>query len=250
MSRLSTSVPKYLSIKEAILARILNGTWQPEALIPPEPELCREFAVSRITVRRAISDLVHEGKLRTVQGKGTFVAAPKLQEHFVQRAFGIYADMENRGLQVTTIVLRQEIIPASFEVADRLNMHANDPVHILERIRSVNNEKILVSTTYIPVHFCPELVNEDLSTGSLYHLLQTRYHLAIARGVRSLEAVAAGQWEARLLDVALSSPLLLLDSVAYLADGRVFEYSRALHRGDRARIEVEFVAGSAGDEIS
>jgi GntR family transcriptional regulator len=237
---IAAPAPKYQVVKEAMLGRLIDGTWQPGAMIPSEPELCQEFSVSRMTIRRAISDLVHEGKLRTVQGKVTFVAAPKLQERFVQRAFGIYEDMERRGLHLTTRVLRLETIPAPVEVATRLRLHPGDPVHILVRLRSVEQEKVLVSTTYIPAHFCPELVHEDLSTGSLYRLLKTRYGLTIARGERSLEAVFAGQWEARLLELALGSPLLRLDSVAYLADQRPFEYSQALHNGARARVEIEF----------
>ncbi len=236
----SAPIPKYYRVKEALLERILDGTWPPDTLIPSEPELCQEFGVSRITVRRAVSDLIHEGKLRTVQGKGTFVASAKLQERFVQRAFGIYEDMERRGLHLTTEVVRQEVIPAPKEVATRLGLHRGDPVHILVRVRSVEGEKILVSTTYIPEKLCPSLVNDDLASNSLYRLLRSRYHLAIARGERSLEAVSASQWEARLLEVALGSPLLRLDSIAYLQDGHAFEYSQALHRGDRARVEVEF----------
>lgn len=233
-------VPKYHFVKEVMLGRIVDGTWMPGTIIPSEPELCREFDVSRITVRRAISDLVHEGKLRTVQGKGTFVAAPKLQERFVQRAFGIYEDMKRRGLHLATLVVRQEVIPASVDVALRLGIRTGERVHVLVRVRSVEDEKLLISTTYIPEYLCPGLVHDDLAFGSLYRLLSERYSLNIARGERSLEAVAAGQWEAHLLDIALGSPLLLLDSVAYLADGRAFEYSQALHRGDRARVELEF----------
>jgi GntR family transcriptional regulator len=233
-------LPKYHLVKEALLGRIIDNTWTPGMLIPSEPELCREFGVSRITVRRAVSELVYEGKLRTVQGKGTFVAEPKLQERFVQRAFGIYEDMERRGLRLTTTILRQEVIPASIEVAARLKIRPGERTHVLVRLRSVQDEKLLVSTTFIPEVLCPGLVNDDLSSGSLYRHLQTKYNLAIARGERSLEAIAAGQWEARLLDIALGSPLLRLDSVAYLANGQAFEYSQTLHRGDRARVEVEF----------
>lgn len=237
----SAPVPKYYRVKEIMLGRIADGTWLPGALIPSEPELCQEFGVSRITVRKAVGDLVHAGKLRTVQGKGTFVATPKLQERFVQRAFGIYEDMERRGLRLSTVVLRQEVLPAPAEVATHLRVARGERVHVLERVRSVEGDKLLVSITYIPEAMCPQLVHDDLSTGSLYSLLRERYGLVIARGERSLEAVAAGDWEARLLDVALGSPLLLLDNVAYLPDGRAFEYSRVLHRGDRARMEVEFL---------
>jgi DNA-binding GntR family transcriptional regulator len=233
---LAVPVPKYHRVKEAVLARIADGTWGPGSLLPAEPDLCQAFGVSRITVRKAISDLVHEGKIQTVQGKGTFVAKPKVGERFVQRAFGIYEDMERRGLRLTTEVVRQDVIPAPEDVAARL-----EHVHFLVRLRSIEGEKILLSTTYIPYALCPDLAGEDLSTGSLFRLLRRRYGLKIARGERTLEAVAADQWQARMLDLALASPLLRLDSAAYLPDGRPLEYSQTLQRGDRARVELEFV---------
>ncbi len=234
-------IPKYHRLKEVMLQRMADGTWPPGALIPAEPELCNEFGISRITVRKAVGDLVREGRLRAVQGKGTFVTTPKLPERFVQRAFGIYEDMARRGLRLTTVVLRQEVIQAPADVAARLAIPRGDPVHVIERVRSVEDEKLLVSTTYIPEALCPDLADDDLSSGSLYRLLRERYGLKIGWGTRSLEAVAASQWEAKLLDLALASPLLLLDTVACLPDGRPFEYSRVLHRGDRARIDVEFL---------
>lgn len=236
------AVPKYQMLKETILGKIITGTWAPGMLIPAEPELCQQFGVSRITVRHAIGDLVHEGRLRTVQGKGTFVAAPKLEERFVQRVFGLYEDMERRGLHLTTEVIRQEVVPASSDVATCLGIAEGERVHVLVRVRSVEEEKLLISTTYIPERLCPELANDDLSTGSLYQLLRTRYGLTLYRGKRTLEAIAAGQWEARLLDLALASPLLRLNSIAYLQNGQAFEYSQALHRGDRALIELEFIS--------
>jgi GntR family transcriptional regulator len=239
--------PKYHYVKQIVLARIANGTWRPGALLPTEPELCQEFGVSRITVRKALDDLAHEGKVHTVQGKGRYVSSPKIGERFVQRSYGFYEDMTRRGLRLETQVLRQEVIPAPQEVADRLRIGEGTPVHVLVRLRSVDGEKLLISTTYVPEALCPTLVHEDLSRGSLFSLLRERYGLAIARGERSLEAVAAGQWEARLLDLALASPLLRLVSVAYLPDGRVMEYSDTLQNGGRARVDVEFLP--APDEI-
>jgi GntR family transcriptional regulator len=240
-------VPKYHRVKEAVLARIGDGTWSPGSLLPPEPVLCAEFGVSRITVRKAIGDLVHEGKIQTVQGKGTFVAVPKVGERFVQRAFGIFEDMERRGLRLTTEVLRQEVLSAPHEVATGLGLRLGDRVHILVRRRSVEGEKILISTTYIPEALCPGLIDDDLSVGSLFRLLRDKYGMRIGRGERTLEAVAANQWEARTLDLALASPLLRLDSKAYLPDGRAFEYSRTLQRGDRARVDLEFVPAPDDD---
>ena len=238
---LATSpVPKYHRVKETISARIGDGTWPPGSLLPAEPDLCEEFGVSRITIRKAISDLVHEGKILTVQGKGTFVAKPKVGERFVQRAYGFYEDMERRDLALTTEVLRQEVIPADKIVAERLGLRQGERVHHIVRRRAVEGEWILISTTYIPESMCPDLIGEDLSHGSLFRLLRDRYRITLARGERSLEAVAADQWHAHALDLALASPLLLLESRAFLPDGRAFEYSQTLQRGDRARVDVEF----------
>src|SRR5919199_1570900 len=119
-------VPKYFRIKQAVLERIASGAWPLGALIPSEVELCREFGVSRTTVRKAVSDLAYEGRLVVVQGKGTYVAAPKVEEHFVQRAFGIHEDMQRRGITLTTQVLRQEVTEASPEVAQRLRLRRGE----------------------------------------------------------------------------------------------------------------------------
>lgn len=242
-------LPRYHQVEEWVREQIASGAWAPGSLIPSEPELCRRFGVSRITIRKAMGNLVQDGQVRVVQGRGTFVAAPKMAERFIQRAFGIYEDFERRGISLTTRVLRQEVAAASGEIADRLRLEVGEQVHVIERLRSVGDEKMLISITYIPYQLCPELAREDLTRGSLYRLLRTRYGLAITRGERRLEAVAAGQHEARLLDVALATPLLQLDSVAYRRDGRPFEYSITLHRGDKAAVEVEFF-GSEEDMLA
>lgn len=241
-------VPKYYYLKETILERITNGTWAAGSAIPPEPELCREFGVSRITVRRAIGDLVHEGKLYTIQGKGTFIARPKLDERFIHRAFGFFEDMERQGQSLTTRVIQQQIIPAPETVATYLQISPGTPVHCLVRLRSVQDETVLVSTTYIPEALCPDLVHDDLTNGSLYRWLQTRYGLTVARAERTVEAVAAQQREAKLLDIALYSPLLLLESVVYLPNGKPLEYSSTFHRGDRTRVSINFVP-AADDQL-
>lgn len=233
-------VPKYFQLKEAILEKIAKGTWTIDGPIPPEPELCNEFEVSRITVRRAISELVHEGKLYTIQGKGTFIARPKLDERFVQRAFGFFEDMESQGLYFVTQILQQEVLPAPDTVAAHLKISPGTPVHVLMRLRSVQDGKVLVSTTYLPEALCPDLIHDDLTTYSLYRWLHTKYGLTIAHAERSLEAVAAQEWQAKLLDVTVGSPLLLLESVVYLPNGKPLEYSQTFHRGDRTRVTIDF----------
>ncbi len=240
-------IPKYHKVKEALLGQMADGALHPRAPIPSEAELCQQFGVSRITIRKAIGDLVHEGRLRTVQGKGTFMTDPKVGERFIQRSLGLHEEMERRGLRVTTRVLRQEVVPASPEVASRLRLAPGDRVTILERLRSVEHEKLLLSATYIPEALCPTLARDDLSYGSLYVLLRTKYDLSIARGEHSLEAVASREREAGLLGIDVGNPLLLLDTVMYLGSDTPLEYSRVLQRGDRVRVELDFLPASSED---
>jgi GntR family transcriptional regulator len=89
----------------------------------------------------------------------------------------------------------------------------------------------------------PGLETADLTRRSLYEYLQTEYGLSLARGRRTIEAVAADARQARLLRVRKGAPLAYLQSVSYLADGRPIEYYIAFHRGDRSRFEVELVRG-------
>jgi GntR family transcriptional regulator len=204
-------------------------------------ELCEAFGISRTVVRQALRELEYDGLLYREQGKGTFVAEPKISESLVQDLTGFYEDMVARGLTPVTQVLRQEVQPADEKVAHYLQIQPGDEIVLIERVRSVGGEPFVLVVTHLPYHICPDLVNEDLTTQSLYALLEGKYGLQLSHGRRTIEAVAANQYEVRHLGVQEGAPLILLHSVSYLKDGRPIEYFHAVHRGDRSRFEVEVV---------
>jgi GntR family transcriptional regulator len=105
-------------------------------------------------------------------------------------------------------------------------------------------------TTYLPYEICPELLDVDLTNRSLYEYLEQEHGIQIARGKRYLEAVAANQVEAQYLGVNVGAPLILLDSVSYLSDGKPLEYYHAVHRGDRSRFETELIRVSKPGELA
>lgn len=234
-------LPYYYQLKEFLVEQIESGNWKSGQQLPSEPEFCQRLGVSRTVVRHALQELVYEGLLYRQQGKGTFVAEPKISESLVQSLSGFYEDMEDRGLTPVSQVLEQSLTPANKKVAEYLEVPVGTPVIKIERLRSVNGEPIVLVTTYLPYETCPALMEEDLSRQSLYALLEGKYGLEIARGRRTLEVVPASEYEARLLGVEENAPLVLLNSVSYLKDGRPIEYFHALHRGDRSKFEVELV---------
>lgn len=241
-------LPLYFQLAEYLRNAIENGRWQPGERIPSETELCQAFDVSRTVVRRAVQELEYDGLLYREQGRGTFVSQPKISESLMQDLSGFYEDMVAKGLTPETKVLKQEVEPATKKVADFLRIEPGDKVITIDRLRSVHSEPILLVTTYIPYDICQELLEEDLSTQSLYALLENKYGLELAHGRRTIQAVAANQYESQLLGIEEGSPLVLLDSVSYLEDGRPIEYFHAVHRGDRSRFEVELVRVRPGED--
>lgn len=237
----SNPLPYYVQLKEAIREQIERGHWRQGDLLPSEPELCNLFNVSRTVVRQALLELEYEGLIVRERGKGTFVAAPKISESLVQRLTGFYQDMVGLGHTPVTKVLKQELVPATHKIATRLQVEIGSSVIQIDRLRFINDEPIVLVTTYLPYSICPSVLKAQLSHQSLYSYLEKECGLYLVRGRRVIEAVPANEYEALLLEIDKGAPLIKLESISFLENGMPIEYYIALHRGDRSRFEVELV---------
>jgi GntR family transcriptional regulator len=240
VSELSSSTPRYHQLIEIIREQCAGA--EPGQLLPTEQEMCQMYSVSRTTVRKALDHLVQEGMLYRLQGKGTFIAQPKLRERFVQQAVGIYEDMVGRGLSLRTEVLEQSIVQASKKVASELMLVAGNPVIKIVRLRYLDDEPLLLSTSFHPYRFFPGLEDEDLTNVSLYTVLREKFGTRIGKGTRLVEAVPCSDREAELLHTTQGAPLLVLAGTMYDTAGRLVEYGISRHRGDRSQIEIEVVS--------
>ena len=101
--------PLYMQLEEILRSAITDGTWQPSQLIPSENELSKEYGISRMTVRSVITNLVHEGLLYRVQGKGTFVSPTKIVTHS-PAYIGVRAQLEQQGYLIDTHLVKFEVI--------------------------------------------------------------------------------------------------------------------------------------------
>ncbi len=235
-------VPYYVQLKAALEDHIEAGGWKPGDRIPGEPELCQIFGVSRTVVRQALNEMALQGIVVRQRGRGTFVAQPKISSRsLVQSVEGFYQDMAERGLKVVNEVLEQTMLPADPKVAAYLRVEPMEPVIKIVRLRFIQDEPIVLVTSYLPYELCRELINADLSQQSLYAFLEEHYELTIARGRRRIEATIASAHEAKLFHLPEGSALIKLESVSYLSDGTPIEYFDGLWRSDRARFEVEIV---------
>ncbi|GAI20998.1 unnamed protein product [marine sediment metagenome] len=234
-------VPYYYQLEQLLREKIENGRLKPGDALSSEAELCSTFRVSRTVVRQALNKLCQDGVVYKEKGRGTFVAKPKLQEKFIQRTYGFYQEMKEKGLEVESKVLEHESVEPPARIRTLLKLPEGQKVVKTFRLRSVNKELVMFTTTYVRSDLCPGLEKEDLTNRSLYQLLWDKYRLKISYGHRTLGAVAASKYEADMLKVPRRSPLIYLESVSYLEDGTPIEYFEAWHRGDKCKFAIELV---------
>jgi GntR family transcriptional regulator len=234
----NSPIPKYHQLREIL--REQAETWQPHQPIPSEAELCRAYDVSRTTVRKALDNLVYEGLLYRVQGKGTYVAPRKLRGRYVQESTGFFEDMEARGLSQRTRVLEKRIIEADQFLADRLQLSVGEKVFYMSRLRFVDDEPAHISFSHVPYKLCPGLIDEDFTAQSLYRTMQ-KYGQVIHHGTRLIEVQFATHEESRLLKTAFEAPLLVVIGTMYDGNDVPIEYGFAKNRADCSQLEIKVV---------
>jgi GntR family transcriptional regulator len=238
------NIPYYEQLKRLIVQQIAADGLEPGDLLPSEGELCERYGVSRTVVRQAVGDLVTEGLLQRMRGKGTFVGRPKLREQFIESTVGFFEDLTARGETVESVVLSLELVPATAKVAKALDIDAGSQCIELSRVRSVNGEVVALANSYInssDARLLKDLRSVDLTSLSLYRFLEEHWNMRIESGHRSLEATTAKGVVARVLELRVGSPVLYIESVGRDSRSVPVEHFQAWHRADRTRLEMDVV---------
>jgi GntR family transcriptional regulator len=222
-------VPKYYRLKRHLLD--MTRTMPPGSPVPPERTLSVEFGTSRTTVRQALQELVIEGRLERIQGKGTFVAKPKVAQEL--RLTSYTEDMRAQGLEPTSILLEIGFVPADEALAERLAVKLRARVLRIERLRLANGEPMAIETTHLSAQRFPGLRRQLDRSHSLYTALSEKYGVRLLEAEETIETVPAPPREAHLLGTDVGLPLLLLCRHSRSDDGEPVEYVRSLYRGDR-----------------
>jgi GntR family transcriptional regulator len=234
----ASPVPYYEQLREILENAMQGGRLAVGEQLPSEAQLCHEYDVSRTVVRQALNELANEGLISRFKGKGSFVAPPKVDEHLAQSLTGLAEEVRARGEHLTNQILAFEQQTPSAHVAEVLRLDPDETVIHLERVRSINGEPWVVTSTYLPYSLCAPLLSLDMRHRSLYATLEHELGLFLDRGRRTIEAALATERQAQLLGVQAGDAVLLLKSVAWLPDDRAVEYFVAWHRGDRSRFDV------------
>ncbi|PWI44042.1 GntR family transcriptional regulator [Streptomyces sp. ICBB 8177] len=222
-------VPKYYRLKRHLLE--ITQTMPPGTPVPPERTLAAEFDTSRTTVRQALQELVVEGRLERVQGKGTFVAKPKVAQALQLTSYT--EDMRAQGLEPASQLLDIGYVTADDRLADLLDIRPGGRVLRIERLRLANGEPMAIETTHLSAKRFPALRRNLAKHTSLYTALAEVYGVHLAEAEETIETSLATPREAGLLGTDTGLPMLLLSRHSIDTTGEPVEWVRSVYRGDR-----------------
>jgi GntR family transcriptional regulator len=231
-------LPLYSQLREGLLILLKDGEFREGDAFPTERELGQKYKVSRITVRRALDELVREGYLVARQGKGTFVAKPKISRHMPQmRSFS--QEMANQGRRPGSRLLSLGHQKVGHRIATALSLPEDSWVWVVERLRLADDEPICVSLVYLNLPPQITLTPAELEQeSSLWKILEHK-GIQFAYRAENIQAIAAGAREAELLLVEPGAPLLFVEGTVYSDRGDPIEYHQIHNRGDRYNYSVQ-----------
>lgn len=230
-------VPLYKQVKEKIL-REINEQMKEGDLLPTEPEMEEKYQVSRITVRKAIDDLVLEGFVTKEQGRGTFVRSTKI----VQDASSITSwteEMHLKGKTPDTQKLKLFAVSPSRKMKQNLKLAANEEIICVERIRLVDGEPIALMFNYLRSKFIPGFLDKGFTRESLYEELEENYDIVLEEATEQIRARLVTDLEASALNIPPDEAVMHITRTTYLPDGTPFEMVEMISRSDKYEYNIK-----------
>lgn len=231
---------KYKTIYEDTRKKIEDGVYKVGDMIPDELSVCSTYSCSRMTVKKAYDILVMEGYIYRRQGQGSFVlsrTSSKPEVEILERELSGFSRAAGSKGSVTSKILRFQLMFATDEIARHLNIRPNDPVYDILRVRLVDDQPYVIEQTYMSPAVIPGITEEILNK-SVYDYIEKTLGLRIGAAQKTSSADISDDLDHRELGLKDIEPVLVIEQIAYLDDGKPFEYSISRHRYDLFKFSV------------
>jgi DNA-binding GntR family transcriptional regulator len=225
---------KVAAVRAQILALVTTSAEGDR--VPPERELSAAWGVARMTLRRALDELVGEGLIVRQQGRGTFVTRPRMARHLSMNSFT--EEMRKQGRVPSSRVLDFRRIRAGVRQARQLRLPVGDAIVRFTRLRLADGEAIGLETTCVSAALVPSLQESDLG-GSWYEVLAKKHSIRITHGSSMIEPAILTEREAGFLQTAPGRPAFRIETTTYGDTGGVIDFEVDVYRGDRYRLTAD-----------
>jgi GntR family transcriptional regulator len=234
-------LPLYQQVHHLLRHRIVTGAYAPGSKIPSESELCRELAVSRVTVREALRELVQADMLVKVHGKGAFVAADTQRRLQTVKYAGFLEDLQERVLKLTVTDVEVRPVPVAPDIAAALGLEPGTEIIRIRRLRHIDDEPFSFTVNYLPVDIGRRIRPKELYLVPLLKILQTDLRIPIVRAQETIDAVPADPEVAQKLGISVLYPVMHMRRVMFTTGDRAFEVVETFYRADKYHYSVNLV---------
>jgi GntR family transcriptional regulator len=227
----------YIQVMRIIVDEIGRETWAIGDRIPSEGELSARYAVSKITVRQALTNLTADGYLVRVQGKGTFVAGNRpvvgltMKTRFTDGLFG-------GGVKETREVVQRGFAEPPAEVSRLLG--TDGPLYRIATRRLAEGVPVSADESFVAPGLLPGIEGQDLAGFRLFGAIQERGTRKVFRMRQTVEITSLTAAEARIIGAAAGQPALALHRLLIGPEEQPLAYSRLVEIGERFKLETEF----------
>lgn len=229
----SSQVPLYQQVVEWIRESIYSGVLVEDDRIPSEHQIMDMLEVSRGTVKKAVDQLVREGILIQVQGKGTFVKKENVAYPLGEGLLSFAEALESQKIKFTTSVITSRLEPANRHVAERLGIKPGQDVLFLERIRSIDDEKVMLIENRINIDLCPGITDVDFTTSNLFPTIERLSDKKIQFSESRYAARLIGNERGHYLDISEDAPVLHLEQLVFFKMGMPVEFGNVWLKGNK-----------------
>jgi GntR family transcriptional regulator len=233
--------PVYFKLQMMLQEKIENGRWTPGQVIPPERAIAEKHKLSIGTVKKAILNLVTEGYLYRIQGKGTFVAAMALQPESL-RYYRYLEDFNDEEVELQIKLLNLKVTKGTDPIYGFLNLRKNQKLFELDRLFYHGSKPVVYSISYIPQKMFEDLATlpkHKFENIPLYIALEEIYGLPTINNQELISAVAADSATAKKLEIQKGSPVLLIEMLSYTYRQTPYEYRKSYCLTDKRAIYRE-----------
>ena len=225
---------KYLAVVQTIVSRIKAGTYQPGDLLPNQQTLANELGVSRLTVKKALDGLERKGIIYKQSGLGTFVSSDIPIRSKIDSPANVFTGLMElmKADNIKSKIIKFSVGFPNKQIQKNLNLTSSEPVYNIIRLRLVDDNPLVIEHTYMPVNLVPNL-NTDILHSSIYNYIHQKLKLKFGHAYRKIKATKSDEYDQKYLAAKKDDPMLELEQIVWLTNGKPIEYSISRNRYDK-----------------
>lgn len=235
-------IPLYFQVEKKLREKVSNREIvREDGSLPSEEQLCQLFRVSRITIRKALSELVADGLIYRKSGKGTFLLPEKKRTFSIQLA-GNLEDLVSLGAQTKMKLLNQKIIDAPSDVQDKLNLGDDKKVFFYEGLRQMGKKPYSFFSAYVPRSIGKFFTSADLKgKKTIFRLIEESTGNQTLESEQSITASVVSKEIAKHRKMEIGTPILFVQRIYFSQERKPLELSISYFRPDLYQYRIRLV---------